>query len=178
MIISTKQFSLPISWSYNHIPTYFVLCGVARDDDCHDFQSLGAAAQAVDVGDVGTLLIHRLHKLWHDENSQCVKYCISLYFMLIIKRGDEHCISVLWLYYPLLDEIFICEGVSLLQWILISVDIQVDLRRPPGSMLNYSWEILLSLVFGETTEDFLWNSISQWTFRGLCAGILTATISE
>lgn len=35
-----------------------MLCGVARDDHGHDFQSLGAAAQAVDVGDVGTLFIN------------------------------------------------------------------------------------------------------------------------
>lgn len=42
----------------SHILTYFMLCGVARDDHGHDFQSLGAAAQAVDVGDVGTLVIH------------------------------------------------------------------------------------------------------------------------
>lgn len=37
------------------MPTYFVLCGVAGDDDGHDIESLGAAAQAVDAGDVGTL---------------------------------------------------------------------------------------------------------------------------
>lgn len=49
---------LPVSLSYEHIPTYFVLCGVARDDHGHDVQSLGAAAQAVDAGDVGTLVIH------------------------------------------------------------------------------------------------------------------------
>lgn len=35
-----------------------MLCGVARDDHGQDVQSSGAAAQAVDVGDVGTLVIH------------------------------------------------------------------------------------------------------------------------
>lgn len=58
-----KQLYLPVSWSYEHIPTYFVLCGVARDDHCHYFQSLGATAKAVDAGDVGTLVVNRLHKL-------------------------------------------------------------------------------------------------------------------
>lgn len=45
------------------MPTYFVLCWVARDDHGHYFPSFGAAAQAVDAGDVGTLIVHRLHKL-------------------------------------------------------------------------------------------------------------------
>lgn len=53
---------------YN-IPTYFMLCGVARDDHGHDFQSLGAATQAVDADDVGTLIVHRLHELRHVKQS-------------------------------------------------------------------------------------------------------------
>lgn len=41
--------------------TYFMLCRVTRDDHGHDVQSFGAATKAVDVGDVWTLIIHRLH---------------------------------------------------------------------------------------------------------------------
>lgn len=40
-----------------------MLCGVARDDNRHDFPSVRAAAQAVNAGDVGTLLVYRLHEL-------------------------------------------------------------------------------------------------------------------
>lgn len=44
-------------------PTYFMLCGVARDDHGDDLLSPEAASQAVDAGDVGTLVIHRFHEL-------------------------------------------------------------------------------------------------------------------
>lgn len=65
--------------------TYFVLCGVARDHHGHDVQSLGAAAQAVDAGDVGTLVIHRLHQLNTREEGVSVRgiarHCICTLFM-------------------------------------------------------------------------------------------------
>ena len=63
MKYSTRQHEQSLGLFCGCILTYFVLCGVARDDHGHDFQSLGAAAQAVDTGDIGALLIHWLHKL-------------------------------------------------------------------------------------------------------------------
>lgn len=78
---------MPLSRLYKHIPTYFVLCGVAGDDYGHDFPSLGAAAQAVDAGDVGTLIMYWLHKLLEDGNSQCAKHCISLYLHIIYETA-------------------------------------------------------------------------------------------
>jgi len=51
-------------WSLNrHILTYFVLRGVARDDHGYNIKAVGAEAQAVDTGDVGTFVVHRLHQL-------------------------------------------------------------------------------------------------------------------
>lgn len=44
-------------------PTYFMLCGVAGDDHGDNLLSSEAASQAVDAGDVGTLVIHRFHEL-------------------------------------------------------------------------------------------------------------------
>lgn len=49
------------------VRTYFVLFGVPGDDHGHDVQALGAAAQAVDVGDVGTLGVDRLHELCSND---------------------------------------------------------------------------------------------------------------
>lgn len=48
---------------YEYIPTYFMLCGVSREDHGHEFPPLGAASQAVDTGYVGAFVVHRLHKL-------------------------------------------------------------------------------------------------------------------
>lgn len=91
-MLCIKHFYLQISWSYEHIPTYFVLCRVARDDHGHYFPSLRAAAQAVDAGDVGTLVVHRLHKLntWDEGDSQCWQYRLSLYLHIISEIADDY----------------------------------------------------------------------------------------
>lgn len=63
-----------------------MLCGVARDDHGQDVQSSGAAAQAVDVGDVGTLVIHWLHKL--QEEGSCIHETAKQpYIFLIYQIG-------------------------------------------------------------------------------------------
>ena len=53
-----KNVCLFVSLWHKRICTYFVLCGIARDDHGHDIQTISAASQAVDRGDVGTFVIH------------------------------------------------------------------------------------------------------------------------
>ena len=49
--------------SNRHVLTDLMLHGVPRDYHGHDIQTLGAEAQAVDAGDVGAFVVHRLHQL-------------------------------------------------------------------------------------------------------------------
>lgn len=53
--------------------TNFMLCWVTRDDHGHDVQSFGAAAKAVDAGNVWTFVIHRLHELWKEANGSKIE---------------------------------------------------------------------------------------------------------
>ena len=70
--------------SNGHVLTYLMLRGVARDDHGHYIQTLGAEAQAVNVGDVRAFVVHRLHQLnesneqWQGEEVQLHKTTVSV----------------------------------------------------------------------------------------------------